>query len=310
MLVGVGEEKQDIALAIDPGSKYDGYCVSGTQDIVLMGMTVLPSRVKERMETRSMLRRSRRSRKCRRREARFDSRKKKEGWIAPSQLAKVQLRQRIMERMCQIIPVTDIIVEDVRYNHYKYRTGANFSTVEIGKAKLYDAAERLATLWKCNGWETAETRKVFGIVKCKEKNALSTESHANDALAMVCWLNGEKPNTNAPFMVWRRQGTSKKQLHLQNPASGGARKRYGGTTYPGSDWRKGDVIRHRSGTTGYVGGWTSSGKVVSMTGTDGKRISQFSIGTLELLRRAPNILTERRLIPAASSGVSAAKGVS
>jgi hypothetical protein len=207
-------------------------------------------------------------------------------------LAKVQLRQRIMERMCRIVPVTDIVVEDVRYNHYKYRTGAAFSTVEIGKTKLYNAARELAMLWKCNGWETAETRKVFGIAKCKEKGELSVESHANDALAMVCWLNGEKPVGDVPFAVWRKQETSRRQLHLQNPTSGGVRRRYGGTTYPDSNWRKGDVICHRGGAVGYVGGWTKEGKSVSMTGSDGKRISQFGLGTLELLGRSPNILTE------------------
>ena len=40
MLIPVGEEAQDMALAIDPGSKYDGYTVSGTQEVVLQGMAM------------------------------------------------------------------------------------------------------------------------------------------------------------------------------------------------------------------------------------------------------------------------------
>lgn len=140
MLIPVGEEIQEMALAIDPGSKYDGYAVSGTREVVLQGMAVLPSRVKKRMEVRKHQRRARRHRNLRRRPARFDNRKRKGGWIAPSQLAKVQLRIRIMQRLCQILPVTDILIEDVRFNHYEKRWGRHFSTVEIGKTKVYEAA--------------------------------------------------------------------------------------------------------------------------------------------------------------------------
>ena len=310
MLVPVGEEAQEMCLAIDPGSAFDGYTVSGTQEVALQGMAVLPSQVHRRMETRRMLRRNRRHRKCRRRQARFNNRKKKKGWIAPSQLAKVQLRIRLMERLCQLFPITDIVIEDVRFNHWKKRWGKHFSTVEIGKAKVYERARELATLWLPRGWETALARKDYGIKKCSQKSKLTPESHANDAWAMACWLFGEKPrNTTAEFHIWRRQEHSKRQLHLQNPARGGKRRNYGGTIYANSPLRKGDVICYRGEVVGYVGGWTDNGKVVSLTGADGKRIRQAGASVIELLTRAPNILTERRggFLPAASSGVSAAK---
>lgn len=310
MFIEVGDEKQEMALGIDPGSKYDGYCISGTEEVALMGMAVLPSGVHKRMETRRMLRRNRRYRKCRRREARFDNRKKKGGWIAPSQLAKVQLRTRLMERLCGIFPITDIVIEDVKFNHAKWRNGAQFSTVEIGKMKVYDRAKELADFWKCEGWETAESRKAHSISKCEEKGRLAPDSHANDAWAMVCWLYGWKPENGVrEFYIWRRHECSKRQLHLQNPGRGSRRRKYGGTTHKDSALRKGDIIVYRKETIGYVGGWTSGGKVVSLVGADGKRIRQAGAGTIELLRRSPNILTERRLLPTASSGVSAAKGV-
>lgn len=291
-----GEKTQDIVLAVDPGSKFGGYCVSGTEEVVLMGMAVLPNRVRERMETRRMLRRSRRSRKCRRRKARFDNRKGKAGWIAPSQLAKVQLRIRVMERLCRILPVTDIVIEDVKFNHYKKRWGKHFSTVEIGKAKVYEVARELATLWLLRGWETAQARKDYGIKKCSQKSKLVPESHANDAWAMVCWLYGWKPrNDTSEFYIWQRQECSRRQLHLQNPAKGGNRRRYGGTTYPGSGLRKGDIIRYDGEVMGYVGGWTKGRKVVSLVGGDGKRIRQAAVSKTELLKRSPNILVERRV---------------
>ena len=181
MLVPSGYEMQEITLAIDPGSKWDGYCVSGSKEVALMGMAVLPSQVHKRMETRRMLRRNRRNRNCRRREAQFSNRRKKQGWIAPSQLAKVQSRIRLMQRLCKLFPLTDVVIEDVKFDHYRKRWGKHFSTVEIGKTKVYEEAEKLGKLWKIEGWQTAETRELFGIEKCSEKARLSPESHANDA---------------------------------------------------------------------------------------------------------------------------------
>lgn len=295
MLAVIGEETQDMCLAIDPGSKYDGYAVAGEQEVALQGMAVLPSLVKKRMRTRSMMRHHRRYRKCRRREARFRNRKTKRGWIPPSQLAKAQLRIRIMQRLCRLYPISDIVIEDVRFNHYKKRWGKYFSMVETGKTKVYAAARELATLWLPRGWDTAQARKDYEIKKCTNKSQLLPESHANDAWAMTCWLYGQKPNnTMSGFYTWRRQQYSRRQLHLQNAPSGGVRGKYGGTTYSQSIFRKGDVINHRSKITGYVGGWTSDGKIVSMTGADGKRIQQFGAGTIKLLARAPNILTDKQ----------------
>jgi len=294
MLIHVGEEAQEMALAIDPGSKFDGYCVSGPEEVALMGMAVLPSKVKKRMETRKMLRRNRRNRKCRRRKARFNNRKHKDGWVAPSQLAKVQLRTRIMERLCRVFPITDIIIEDVRFNHRKHRWGKWFSTVEIGKTKVYAAARELATLWLPRGWDTAQARKDYGIKKCSQKSKLSPESHANDSWAMCCWLYGWKPiNTTMDFYVWRRQGYSRRKLHLPNPPMGRERRRYGGTTYINSVLRKGDIICYRDGIVNCVGGWARNGKIISLTGVDGKRTRRAGIGRIKLLARSPNILTER-----------------
>jgi len=296
MLIPVGEEVQNMALSIDPGSKFDGYAVSGEREVALLGMAVLPSNIQKRMETRKMLRRNRRYKKCRRREARFDNRKRKDGWIAPSQLAKVQLRIRLMERLCKVYPITDIVIEDVKFDHFHKRYGKYFSTVEIGKTKVYDAAKKLGNLWLPMGWDTAQARKDYGIKKCSQKSKIVPESHANDAWAMLCWLYGFKSdNTTEDFYIWRRQEYSRRQLHLQNPSIGNKRKKYGGTTNKNSTFRKGDVINYRDRTIGYVGGWTDNGNTICLVGTDGNRIRQASKNTIKKLSCSPNILYERRI---------------
>ena len=158
MLIPVGEEVQDVALAIDPGSKYDGYAVSGSKDVALKAMAVMPQKVHKKVTERRQLRRSRRYRNKRRGKKRFSNRRRKEGWIAPSQLSKVQFRIKIIRDLVKVFPINFIAVEDVRFNHYKKRWGKHFSTVEIGKTMLYEELERHGHVTKFAGWQTAEAR--------------------------------------------------------------------------------------------------------------------------------------------------------
>lgn len=288
------DEKQDMALAVDPGSKFDGYCVSGKKEVVLTGMAILPKSVAGKMESRKALRRNRRSRKCRRRESRFNNRKRAEGWICPSQLAKVQLRTRLMERLCRIMPISDIVIEDVRFNHYQKRWGKYFSTVEIGKTCVYEKARSLAELWLIEGWQTADTRKTYEIKKSSQKAKLSKESHANDALAMVCWLYGDMPIDSIAFYVWRRQEPHKRQLHRQEFSKNGIRHRHGGTTCSGCSLRKGDIVSYKDSIIGHVGGWTGEGRRITLVDDGGNRICNPVTKKVDLLCRSPNILSAIR----------------
>lgn len=92
------------------------------------------------------MRRFRRYRKTWRRACRFDNRRRGDYWIAPSQLAKVQFRLKIVKELCKIFPIKRVGVEDIAYNHYAKRKGKYFSTAEIGKAMLYKELESIAEL--------------------------------------------------------------------------------------------------------------------------------------------------------------------
>lgn len=92
------------------------------------------------------MRRFRRYRKTWRRPCRFDNRRRGDYWIAPSQLAKVQFRLKIVKELCKIFPIKRVGIEDIAYNHYAKRKGKYFSTAEIGKAMLYKELESIAEL--------------------------------------------------------------------------------------------------------------------------------------------------------------------
>jgi len=300
MLIPVGEETQDMALAIDPGSKYDGYAVSGKRDTALKAMAIMPQKVQKKVTERRQLRRNRRYRKNRRGKKRFDNRRRKEGWIAPSQLAKVQFRIKIVRDLVKIFPLNFIAVEDVRFNHYKKRWGKHFSTVEIGKTMLYEELERHGKVIKFAGWQTAKARKYWGILKSSAKDALTPESHANDALAMLCELFSDNVDNSCIFMVSRRLEFARRSLHRQNYQKGGIRPRFGGTTN-GYYLRKGDLVYGEQGNRHFLG-WlcglpTDKTKAVAIADATGKRLAQCSEYKVKLIRRFTGVTWSSQYIP-------------
>jgi len=288
MLIPVGENVQDIGLAIDHGAKYDGYAISGEKEVALKGMAVLPSKVSDKLTNRRQLRRGRRYRRTRQRKKRFDNRKRKEGWIAPSQLAKVQLRIKIVSDLGKVFPINYFSVEDVRFNHYQKQWGKFFSTVEIGKTMLYKELEKHGELFLYEGWQTAEARKYYGIAKVSQKDALTPSSHANDAVAMLCQLFSKNVNKSSSFLVWRRLEFGRRSLHRQNFQLGHIRPAFGGTTN-GTFFRKGDYVEAEQGRKNFRG-WvcglpTKKTKAVAVCDAEGKRLGQCSVSKVKLLRR-------------------------
>ena len=53
-------DNQSLVVGVDPGSKFEGYSVVGTKDTVLNLMVEAPTHVKDAVETRRTMRRTRR----------------------------------------------------------------------------------------------------------------------------------------------------------------------------------------------------------------------------------------------------------
>ncbi|MFQ6119176.1 MAG: RRXRR domain-containing protein [Methanosarcinales archaeon] len=198
---------QEMVLALDPGSRFDGITISTQREVQLQSMLILPKGIAKKLEDRKRLRRARRYRKCRRRPCRFNNRKRVEGWIAPSQKAKVDFRLKIINLLKEIYPITTYLVEDVRFNHYKKRWGKHFSTVEIGKTLLYNTLASYGSLVKYSGVDTSNFRRLYRIKKTSNKKSITRESHANDALALCCGYYGVKPSNYSLFLALKRYRT-------------------------------------------------------------------------------------------------------
>jgi hypothetical protein len=89
-------DNQPLVVGIDPGSKFEGYSVVGTQQRVLNLMVEAPDHVKEAIQTRRTMPRARRHRKWRR-PKRFDNRLNRKQRIPPSTRRKDGLQVHLKE---------------------------------------------------------------------------------------------------------------------------------------------------------------------------------------------------------------------
>lgn len=263
-------KNQIVVLGLDPGSKFDGYTVS-SKTVNVTGMSELPSGIADKLETRRIMRRARRYRNCPRREKRFDNRNK-DGFIAPSQKAKVDFRLKIVTELLKLYPVTDFVVEDVRFNHYKKKWGKYFSTVEIGKAFVYEELRKLGNLTLKDGFETSIRRKELGLRKEPKKEKREPESHATDAIALASFAK-ELDSVAVPlFYVWKRYQNSRRQLHRLEPNKKGIRTRYGGSDSL-SGFKKNDVVIYQ-GELARIGGYMGNRMSLHEFDLDNKRFTQ------------------------------------
>ncbi|MGI6081755.1 MAG: RNA-guided endonuclease IscB [Limnochordia bacterium] len=142
-------ETQDVELKLDPGSKITGIAVVGNfnRGSELLWAANLEHRglqVRESLQRRRALRRSRRSRKLRYRPARFQNRRRPEGWLPPSLLSRVDNVKVWGERLTRYTPVASVHVETVRFDTQEIQN-PEISGVEYQQGELagYEVREYL-----------------------------------------------------------------------------------------------------------------------------------------------------------------------
>ena len=300
MLIPVGTATQPMALALDPGSKHEGVAVASHLQVEIAVQVNLPDQTHRKMEVRRALRHSRRFRNTPRRPQRFNNRRHgRRYWIAPSQLAKVQARLKVVRELCRIYPVNRIVIENVRH-HPSIGKGAHFfSTAEIGKTVTLLELQNLAPVTVVESTDTAAWRQTFGLTKIHGPNRPEVfEAQAVDAVAMLMGATGCALG-HPPFYVLTALRSHRRSLHKQNPQKGGVRPPYGGTSN-GTFFRKGDWVEVTT-KSGRLRGWvcglpTRITRVVAVAGADGRRLRQFGLKQVRLLARAGGFTWRREVV--------------
>ena len=258
-------DNQQLVVGVDPGSLFEGYSVVGTQDTVLNLMAEAPDHVKDAIERRRTMRRARRHRKWRRK-PRFDNRLNRKKRIPPSTRSRCEAKARILAHLLSIMPLTDVVVEDVQAMTREGRGGrwnTSFSPVQVGKEHLYRLLREMGlTVHLHLGWQTKDLREKYGLKKTKSKSRQSFDSHAVDSWVMAASVSGaEKPTCTrvwyiVPSLLHRRQ------LHRLQATKGGIHKPYGGTRSLGL--KRGTVVRHTKYGLCTVGGFDRKRQAISL----------------------------------------------
>ena len=121
LLYGSSGYKQNVTLGVDTGSKHIGISASTAKKELYSADVELRSDIVNLISTRRELRRARRGRKTRYRKARFNNRKKPKSWLAPSILNRINAHLSVISKVCNILPVTTIIVETASFDIQKIK---------------------------------------------------------------------------------------------------------------------------------------------------------------------------------------------
>ena len=278
-----------IAIGIDPGSGFDGWSVVSKQktsngfvfETILNGTFAVPTvkegkrykhYIQDALETRRNLRRARRFRNCRRRPCR-NNRRINARFLPPSVYARFDIRLYILDQLCKIIPVTNVVVEDVKF---KTKKGENIrqnrnSAIEVGKNWFYyQIGRRNLKLRTYSGIDTSRIRRFYNLdKKSTDKSEKSFYAHSVDAWCLTAMLLGTKnklPQLTKEEMLTHywipiAQERNRRALHTQKAKS----------LSPGKS-----LDRTKSGGT-------VDGRTRNPSG--GQRICGFSKGTLVRYKR-------------------------
>ena len=186
---------QDVSLGIDAGSKHIGVSASSEKKEMLAAQVELRSDIVKLISTRRELRRNRRNRKTRYRKARFDNRKKKDGWIAPSVEQKIESHLKVIRLVHKLLPITKTTIEVAQFDAQKIKNP------DIN-GEDYQQGEQMG-FWNVREYVLA--RDGHKCVHCKGKS--------KDPILNVHHLESRKTGGNSPSNLVTLCETCHKAYH-------------------------------------------------------------------------------------------------
>lgn len=106
---------QEVSLGVDAGSKHIGLSATTEKKELFSSEVLLRSDIVELLAIKREQRRTRRNR-LRYRKARFDNRKKKDGWIAPSVQNRVDAHLKVIRNVHRMLPIAKTTIEVAQFD--------------------------------------------------------------------------------------------------------------------------------------------------------------------------------------------------
>jgi len=149
----VNTEIQPVQIKLDPGSKTTGIAILKNDKLIFVAELMHRGQtIKASLDSRRAIRRSRRARHTRYRQARFLNRTRPKGWLAPSLKHRVDTTLTWVNRFIKFAPISSIAMELVRFDLQQLEN-PKISGIEYQQGELlgYEIREYLLNKWdrKC-----------------------------------------------------------------------------------------------------------------------------------------------------------------
>lgn len=144
LLYETGSETQPIILGVDAGSKHVGISACTEKEELYAAEMRPRNDVVNNLSERRQYRRSRRNRKTRYRQPKFNNRvhSKQKGWLAPSVEVKIQEHITCIRHVLKILPVTKVVVETAEFDLQRLKAMEEGKPLPVGTdyqlGEMYD----------------------------------------------------------------------------------------------------------------------------------------------------------------------------
>ena len=146
----VAENPEPLTLKIDPGSRTTGLAILTDSKLIWVAeLTHRGQAIKASLESRRSLRRSRRNRHTRYRQARFLNRTRPSCWLAPSLQHRVEITITWVNKISRLAPIKSVVQELVRFDLQQLEN-PEISGVEYQQGELagYEVREYILNKWE------------------------------------------------------------------------------------------------------------------------------------------------------------------
>jgi N6-L-threonylcarbamoyladenine synthase len=185
-LYGCSGYKQPVSLGADAGYKYIGLSATTEKKVLFEAEVELRGDIVDLLSTRRDLRRSRRSRNTRYRAPRFDNRKRKDGWLAPSVENRVNQHLKVIALVYELLPITSVTIEVAQFDIQKIKNPDIFGVEYQQGDQLGFWNIREYVLWRdghrCQGRKSCKNK----ILNVHHKESRKTGGDSPDNLITLC----------------------------------------------------------------------------------------------------------------------------
>ena len=199
---------QPATLGIDAGSKHIGISATTESKVLYEADVELRNDIVDLLSSRREFRRSRRNRKTRYRQARFDNRdhSKNKGWLAPSIEEKIATHLKVVDDVCKLLPVSEIVVEVASFDTQMIK--AKELGLPLPEGTDYQQGEQLY-FWNVREYVLFRDGHICQCCKGKSKDKILNVHHIQSRKT-----GGDAPNNLVTLCETCHQGYHKGTVTL------------------------------------------------------------------------------------------------